>query len=299
MPAPVPTRTGATAAGSVRGRAAEIHCCAVATCTDPTVPADPLRLPAGPRGVDHAVCPRNRPSSACRGRPHVNRAAAVRARLSASDRRPRRLPVGGGQRRRWSRARSARSGWAAPTAPRRPASGRLPARPGLPVGERLPVGGEPEHGDHPRPDRRDQGRSATRPRPAVCASVSSSARAVAYGTRLVMPTPGLDQLGSVRGDMPPLASIRSRVMPASCSAGQNRLPGRAKCAFDGGRPQPGVDPDEQQPDAGFDQVVDLGAVERLQLGPGEPGRPAHSSVLIMTRCPRHTDDTPRTTGRAP
>jgi hypothetical protein len=38
----------------------------------------------------------------------------------------------------------------------------------------------------------------------------------------------------------------------------------------GGRPQSRVDPDEQQPEAGADQVGHLGVPERFQLRPSEP-----------------------------
>ena len=39
------------------------------------------------------------------------------------------------------------------------------------------------------------------------------------------------------------------------------------------RPQPGVDPDEQQPQSGADEVRDRRVAERLQLGPREPHGP--------------------------
>ena len=45
--------------------------------------------------------------------------------------------------------------------------------------------------------------------------------------------------------------------------------GVGEVGLGGGGPQPGVDADEQQPEAGPDQVGDRGVAVRLELGPGE------------------------------
>ena len=65
-------------------------------------------------------------------------------------------------------------------------------------------------------------------------------------------------------------------MPAASSAGQKRLPRACKVRVDGGRPESGIDADEQQPHAARDEIVDRPSVERLQFVAGEPRQPTIS-----------------------
>ena len=68
------------------------------------------------------------------------------------------------------------------------------------------------------------------PAPARSSSrVSSSARAVATVTMLVMPTPPAQLVGAWSGS--PRRRRRPHGDPGACSAGQKRLPGRAKWAL--------------------------------------------------------------------
>ena len=97
---------------------------------------------------------------------------------------------------------------------------------GLAGGERDPVRRDPEERDERRLSRREPAPRAARRRPGSPRRSSSSARAVARATRLVMPSPAAWIASVSLG-----CSVRS-VNPASCSVRQSRLPGRAKCSPD-------------------------------------------------------------------
>ena len=64
----------------------------------------------------------------------------------------------------------------------------------------------------------------------------------------------------------------------------------------GGGPQPGVDADEQQPQAGPDEVGDRGVTERLELGPAEAhagrGYGVAGTANVAGRCRSARGDAP-------
>ena len=153
---------------------------------------------------------------------------------------------------------------------------RLPADVEAADAERLPVRGLAEHRDHPGPVR-DGPPAASRSRATGELRrghlVGSRGR---LGTRFVMPMPSLGQLGrGPRSDIPPDTSICARVMPARCSAGQNRLPGRAKCAFAAAVHSPGLIPTTSSRRRRRQEVVDGRAPERRELA-SVVNRPAAS-----------------------
>ena len=121
--------------------------------------------------------------------------------------------------------------------------------------------------------------------------VSSSARAVANGTRLVIADAARDRASPGRPRSSPAGRRRAaradRLRPAPGGSGcRGCRSGSASAAVI----RPGLMPDEHQPHPGPDQVGHLGAAERLQLGTGEAG---HGLSL-----PRRTRDA-RADGRAP
>ena len=77
---------------------------------------------------------------------------------------------------------------------------------------------------------------SSRPPATSSASDSSSAAAEARATRLVIPYPSRGRSASSNGE-----NTRS-VNPPACSAGQNRLPGRAKCRPTAAEYNPGLIP---------------------------------------------------------
>ena len=167
------------------------------------------------------------------------------------------------------------------------AAGRGVAR-GRPNATRYAV--IPSDGDDARPVlARRAPRAARRPRRSS-AVVSSSARAVARRTRLVMPTPRATRAARSASVIPAARRPAAARSPAPTSAGRKRLPGLPKWICEGGRHQARVDADEQQPHARA----------RRRSGTSAPrndsssARVKRGTALTSHGVPRRTGARPRT-----
>ena len=149
--------------------------------------------------------------------------------------------------------------------------------------ERHPVGGDPDDREPRAAAPRPPARAAARPPARTSSSVSSSARAVARATMLVIPRP------SPRSSSCSAGRSRRGVKPERCSAGQNRLPGRPKWCPVSAVTRPGLMPQNSTAHGGSSGPGSTsGTVSaRAASSSARVGRGTHATLAHRNAAPAH------------